>query len=87
MPKCFKDTYPTTRVVTDCTELFIEKKNEMLEVFERLFTFNRRHRIVADEKFRLKLKGSRGVFLNPKSYTLVNSDLELCPLTPPFKAI
>ena len=24
MPKCFKDTYPTTRVVIECTEIFIE---------------------------------------------------------------
>ncbi len=25
MPKCFRETYPTTRVVIDCTEIFIEK--------------------------------------------------------------
>ena len=24
MPKCFKDAYPTTRVILDCTEIFIE---------------------------------------------------------------
>ncbi|XP_057302699.1 uncharacterized protein LOC130636867 [Hydractinia symbiolongicarpus] len=24
MPKCFKDLYPTTRVIIDCTEIFIE---------------------------------------------------------------
>ena len=25
MPKCFREAYPTTRVVIDCTEIFIEK--------------------------------------------------------------
>ena len=29
MPKCFKDTYPTTRVVIDCTELCIEMPNSV----------------------------------------------------------
>ena len=24
MPKCFKDQYPDTRVILDCTEIFIE---------------------------------------------------------------
>ena len=24
MPKCFKDMYPTTRVIIDCTEIFTE---------------------------------------------------------------
>ena len=40
---------------------------EAPEVFKRLSTFNR-----SDEKFRLVLEGSRGVFLNPKGYTFVN---------------
>ena len=25
MPMCFRETYPTTRVVIDCTEIYIEK--------------------------------------------------------------
>ena len=29
MPGCFKDSYPTTRVINDCTELFIEKASSV----------------------------------------------------------
>ena len=29
MPGCFKDSYPTTRVIIDCTELFIEKASSV----------------------------------------------------------
>ena len=29
MPSCFKKTYPTTRVIIDCTELYIEKPNSV----------------------------------------------------------
>ena len=29
MPKCVKETYPTTRVVIDCTEIFIEMPNSV----------------------------------------------------------
>ena len=54
--------------------IFHFKIEEVPKVFERLFIFNHRHRIIADEKFRLELKGSQGVFLNPKGYTFVNSE-------------
>ena len=29
MPGCFKDSYPTARVIIDCTELFIEKASSV----------------------------------------------------------
>ena len=29
MPKCFKESYPSTRVIVDCTELFIEKPSSL----------------------------------------------------------
>ena len=29
MPQCFKETYPTTRVVIDCTEIFIEMSSSV----------------------------------------------------------
>ena len=29
MPKCFKEIYPSVRVIIDCTEIFIEKPNSV----------------------------------------------------------
>ena len=29
MPNCFKETYPTTRVIIDCTEIYIEKPSSV----------------------------------------------------------
>jgi len=29
MPKCFKESYPSTRVIVDCTELFIEQPSSL----------------------------------------------------------
>ena len=29
MPNCFKETYPSTRVIIDCTELYIERPSSL----------------------------------------------------------
>ena len=29
MPNCFKETYPSTRVIIDCTEIYIEKPSSV----------------------------------------------------------
>ena len=43
MPECFKDTYPNTRVIIDCTELFCQKPSS-LTIQSSLF-FHYKHHI------------------------------------------
>ena len=42
MPQCFKDTYPKTRVVIDCTELFCQRPSS-LTIQSSLFSFYKHH--------------------------------------------
>ena len=48
MPKCFKETYPLTRVILDCTELFCQRPSS-LTIQSSLFSFYKHH--VADRGF------------------------------------
>ena len=42
MPECFRDTYPNTRVIIDCTELFCQKPSS-LTIQSSLFSHYKRH--------------------------------------------
>ena len=42
MPKCFKETYPLTRVILDCTELFCQRPSS-LTIQSSLFSFYKHH--------------------------------------------
>ena len=42
MPECFRDTYPNTRVVIDCTELFCQKPSS-LTIQSSLFSHYKHH--------------------------------------------
>ena len=42
MPKCFKETYPSTKVIIDCTELFCQKPSS-LTIQSSLFSHYKHH--------------------------------------------
>ena len=42
MPECFRDTYPNTRVIIDCTELFCQKPS-ILTIQSSLFSNYKDH--------------------------------------------
>ena len=42
MPQCFKDTYPSTRTIIDCTELFVQVPSS-LNALSALYSFYKHH--------------------------------------------